>query len=135
MALFSNLGKYKDSGLLLMRAGIGVLFMFYGYPKLLGGPEMWTQIGGAMKNIGVDFYPVFWGLMAAIAETFGGFLLILGLAFRPVNLLLAFTMLIAALYHYKAGDGFQGASHAIEAGIVFLALVFIGPGKYSVDKK
>jgi putative oxidoreductase len=135
MALFSNLGKYKDFGLLLMRAGIGVLFMIYGYPKLLGGPTMWTQIGGAMKNIGVDFYPVFWGLMAAITETFGGFLLVLGLAFRPVNLLLAFTMLIAGLYHYKAGDGFQGASHAIEAGIVFLALVFIGPGKYSVDKK
>jgi putative oxidoreductase len=135
MAILSNLSKYKDFGLLLMRAGMGVLFMFYGYPKLLGGPAMWTQIGGSMKNIGVDFYPVFWGLMAAITETFGGFLLILGLAFRPVNLLLAFTMFIAALYHYKAGDGFQGYSHALEAGIVFLALIFIGPGKYSVDKK
>jgi putative oxidoreductase len=48
MAILSNLSKYKDFGLLLMRAGIGVLFMFYGYPKLLGGPAMWTQIGGSM---------------------------------------------------------------------------------------
>lgn len=135
MAMLANLSKYKDAGLLLMRAGLGILFMFYGYPKLLGGPAMWTQIGGAMKNVGVEFYPVFWGFMAAITETFGGFLLILGLAFRPVNLLLAFTMLVAALYHYQAGDGFQGYSHALEAGIVFLALVFIGPGKYSVDGK
>jgi putative oxidoreductase len=26
------------------------------------------------------------------------------------------------------------ASHAIEVGIVFLSLIFIGPGKYSVDR-
>lgn len=135
MALLSNLNKYKDFGLLLMRVGIGALFMLYGYPKLLGGPAMWTGIGGSMKHIGVDFYPVFWGFMAAITETFGGFLLVLGLAFRPVSVLLAFTMLIAALHHLKAGDGIQGASHAIEAGIVFLGLIFVGPGKYSVDGK
>lgn len=135
MALLSNLGKYKDFGLLLMRVGVGILFMHYGYPKLLGGPSMWTGIGASMKNIGIDFYPVFWGLMAALVETFGGFLLVLGLAFRPVSLLLAFTMLIAALHHIAAGDGLSGASHAMESGIVFLALVFIGPGKYSVDGK
>ncbi|RZK26274.1 MAG: DoxX family protein, partial [Flavobacterium sp.] len=29
----------------------------------------------------------------------------------------------------------MGASHAIELGIVFFSLIFIGPGKYSVDKK
>ena len=62
-------------------------------------------------------------------------LLVLGLAFRPVSFLLAFTMAIAALHHYKAGDGLQGYGHALEAGIVFLALVLIGPGKYSVDGK
>lgn len=135
MAVFPNLSKYKDFGLLIMRVGIGVLFMHYGYPKLLGGPTMWTGIGAAMKNVGVGFYPVFWGLMAALVETFGGFLLVLGLAFRPVSLLLAFTMLIAALHHFASGDGLSGASHAMESGIVFLALVFIGPGKYSVDGK
>ena len=135
MALLSNLSKYKDFGLLLMRVGIGILFMHYGYPKLIGGPSMWTGIGGSMKHIGVDFYPVFWGFMAAITETFGGFLLIIGLAFRPVNFLLAFTMLIAVLHHLAAGDGLSAASHAVEAGIVFLSLIFIGPGKYSVDGK
>ncbi|MFC3364596.1 DoxX family protein [Pedobacter fastidiosus] len=73
--------------------------------------------------------------MAAATETFGGFLLIVGLFFRPACILLVFTMIIASLVHFAKGDGLQGASHAIEMGIVFFSLIFIGPGRYSVDKK
>ncbi len=135
MAIFSNLGKYKNTGLLFMRIGLGTMFIFHGYPKLLGGPEQWTAVGGAMKHLGVNFFPVGWGLLAAVTETFGGFLVIMGLAFRPATLLLAITMLVATTMHLKSGDGLNGASHALEAAIVFLGLTFIGPGKYSVDKK
>ena len=41
-------------------------------------------------------------------------------------MMLVFTMIIAALVHFAKGDGLSGASHAIELGIVFLALIFIG---------
>ncbi|TZF85964.1 DoxX family protein (plasmid) [Pedobacter sp. BS3] len=135
MALLSNLGKYKNTGLLLLRIGVGIMFILHGYPKLAGGPEMWKAVGGAMKNIHITFYPVFWGLMAALTETFGGFLFLIGLAFRPACLLLAFVMLMAAMNHFAMGQGFNEASHPIEAGIVFIGMAFIGPGKYSVDKK
>lgn len=135
MALLASLGKYRNTGLLIIRIGLGIMFIFHGYPKLLGGPEKWEMIGGAMKNIEITFIPTFWGFMAGVTETFGGFLLILGLVFRPVCLLLVFMMLIASLNHINSGDGLMGASHAIEAGIVFLGLTFIGPGKYSIDKK
>jgi putative oxidoreductase len=37
--------------------------------------------------------------------------------------------------HIKNGDGFNAASHAIEAGIVFLSLILIGPGHFSLDHK
>src|SRR5690606_9083685 len=131
MALFSGLGNYKNTGLLLLRIGLGVMMMMHGLPKLTGGAERWEAVGGAMGNLGITFFPVFWGLMAAITETFGGFLLLLGLAFRPACLLLAFTMLTAALNHLAKGDGLMGASHPIELGIVFIGLLFIGPGKYS----
>jgi putative oxidoreductase len=135
MAIFSNLGKYKNTGLLIMRIGLGIMFMFHGYPKLLGGPEKWSAVGDAMKYTGVTFFPAGWGLLAAATETFGGFLILLGLAFRPAALLLTLVMIVAATMHLKTGDGLGGASHAIEAAFVFFGLMFIGPGKYSVDKK
>lgn len=135
MAILDKLGKYRDTGLLLLRIGIGILFIVHGFPKLAGGPSGWTGLGGSMKVIGINFLPIFWGFMAAATETFGGFLLIVGLFFRPACILLVFTMIIASLVHFAKGDGLQGASHAIEMGIVFFSLIFIGPGRYSVDKK
>ena len=135
MAIFSNLGKYKNTGLFIMRAVLGIMFIFHGYPKLLGGPDKWTAVGDAMKYTGVSFFPVGWGLLAAATETFGGFLVLIGLAFRPATLLLTITMIVAATMHLKTGDGLNGASHAIEAAAVFLGLTFLGPGKYSVDKR
>ena len=135
MALLGSLGKYRNTGLLITRIGLGILFMLHGYPKLLGGPEKWEAIGGAMKYVGIDFLPLVWGLFAAITETFGGFLILLGLAFRPVCLLLTFTMAIATSMHLNSNEGFMSASQAIEMGVVFLGLAFVGPGVYSVDKK
>ena len=45
-------------------------------------------------------------------------------------------MIIASLVHLlDPKQGINEASHAIELGIVFLSLIFIGPGKYSIDKK
>ncbi|WP_293302473.1 DoxX family protein [Pedobacter sp. UBA4863] len=135
MAIFHTLGKYRNTGLLILRVGLGAMMMVHGFPKIMGGPDKWALLGGSMKVIGIDFIPAFWGFMAAISEGLGGFLLLLGLFFRPVNILLAFTMVIAALVHFGKGEGIMGASHAIEIGIVFFSLIFIGPGKYSVDGK
>ena len=87
-----------------------------------------------MSVLGVTFFPVFWGLMAALTEFLGGALLIVGAVFRPTALLLAFVMLVATLLHLNGGDGLMKASHAIEVGLLFLALVFLGPGRFSVDR-
>ena len=135
MALLSGLSKYSNVGLLIIRVGLGIMFIMHGYPKLIGGPEMWEKLGGAMGNVGINFAPVFWGFLAAVAEAGGGLLLALGLFFRPACIALAFTMLIAALVHLTGGEGIMGSSHAIELGIVFLGLILVGPGKYSIDKK
>ena len=72
-----------DYGLLIIRIGIGVMFMLHGYPKLLGGAEMWEKIGGSMGNIGIHFAPTFWGFMASFAEFAGGLCLVVGFLFRP----------------------------------------------------
>lgn len=135
MALLDSLGKYRNTGLLIIRIGLGTMFILHGYPKLLGGPEQWEAIGGAMKHLGITFAPAVWGLLSGLTETFGGFLILLGLAFRPVCMFLIFNLFVAALMHLKSGEDFMSASQAIENGFMFLGLIFIGPGKYSVDKK
>lgn len=125
--------RQKDIGLLILRVGIGLMFMIHGWPKMLGGPEKWLKIGKAMKYLGIEFAYPFWGFMASSAEFFGGLLLALGLAFRPAAGALFVTMVVAATMHLRSGDSLQQSSHAIEAAIVFLALILIGPGAYAAE--
>ena len=103
------LNKYStDYGILIIRVGIGILFMVFGWPKITGGPEMWKGIGASMANIHITFAPAFWGFMAALAEFVGGLCLVLGFVFRPALATMIFTMFIAGLMQYKNGDGFNG---------------------------
>jgi putative oxidoreductase len=125
--------KYRDYGLLALRIGYGIMYVFHGFPKISGGPERWAGVGGAISNFGIEFLPVFWGFMAAISEFFGGILLTVGFFFRPACALMAITMIVATGHHLGRGDGLMGASHAIENGIVLLSLILIGPGKFSLD--
>ena len=125
-----SLDHQRDLGLLILRVGIGAMFIAHGWPKLSGGPAKWEAIGNATQALGIAFAPVFWGFMAACAETFGGLLLALGVAFRPACALLLCTMFVASARHLSQGDGFGKASHAIEAAILFLSFLLIGPGAY-----
>ena len=94
--------------------------------------DVWRR---SMELVGVHFAPTLWGFAAAIAETLGGLCLALGLWTRAACLPLAFTMVMATVNHLAKGDGFGKASHAIEACFVFVGLFFIGPGRYSFDKR
>jgi len=128
----SNLTRYRDAGLLLLRVGIGAAFIAHGWPKLAGGPHMWIYVG---HMGGFYFLPAVWGLVAGLVEFFGGILLALGFAFRPVCVVLFIQMMVALSTHLRAGQGYGIYSHPLEIGILFLSLILIGPGKYSIDKK
>lgn len=133
--LLKFLGKYRDAGLLILRIGLGVMFCIHGLPKLQGGPKHWAELGHAMGLLGIHFYPAFWGFMAAASECVGGLFLILGFAYRPICLLLTFTMIVASLKMHHEKKNFQDvASRPIEMACVFFAMAFIGPGRFSIDK-
>jgi len=133
MKLFKNDYPKLHLGLLLMRIGLGIMFVLHGWPKISGGPERWAGVGGAMVNWGIDFAPTFWGFMASISEFGGGILLLTGLFFRPTCVLLFITMLVATTMHLKNGDPFTDYSHALELAIVFFSLCFTGPGRFSLN--
>lgn len=133
--ILTHFNRFRDSGLLILRIGLGIAFIIHGLPKLLGGVETWEEIGRAMGFIGVTTLPAFWGFMAGLAEFGGGILFMTGFLFRPACLFLSFTMLVAMIYHLGEGHNFDRFSHALEDGIVFVALFLVGPGRYSVDEK
>ncbi len=126
--------KFRDYGLLLLRIGIGLMFVtIHGFPKISGGVETWTVFGKTFnKIIGISFIPVFWGFMATISEFGGGICLIAGVLFRPACALMLFTMLVAVTAQIRGGYGVSGASQALEMGIVLLSLIFIGSGRFTL---
>jgi putative oxidoreductase len=131
--ILRSLDKYRDIGLLILRVGIGIMFVLHGLPKLIAGPETWTLLGGSMKALGIGFAPTVWGFMAALSECAGGILLVLGFFTRPACFFLLTTMVVATMMHIGKGDPFLKYSHAMESGILFFSLILIGPGRYSLD--
>ena len=122
-----------DIALLILRIGIGFMFILHGYPKIMGGIEKWAGLGSyGMGSIGIHYFPAFWGFMAAFSEFAGGIMIMLGLYIRYFSILLFITMLVAISSHLAGGDGIMGASHAIESAVVFVCLFFSGPGNYSI---
>jgi putative oxidoreductase len=128
------LDKLSSAGILFLRIGIGIAFIFvHGWPKISGGPELWGKIGGAMTNLGINFAPVFWGFMASVSEFGGGILILMGLFTRPAAVFMALTMAVAAVYHLSKLDPWSKVIYPMEMFSVFLALILIGAGKYSAD--
>ena len=130
--LFSTFDRYKDAGLLVLRIGLGLSMMVHGAPKLFGGPAGWEQLGG---YAGFPLFPTFFGFFGGIFEFGGGLLFAAGLLFRPACVALLVTMLTALVTHLRGGDGFSDYAHALELSVVFAGLLFVGPGRYSVDER
>jgi len=124
--------KPLHTGLLVLRLGIGFMFILHGWPKLTGGVPVWKNLGSAMATLGVNFAPVVWGFLAAFAETIGGACLIIGVFVRPFSFLMLCTMIVASAKLILARSPFNKFSHPIELAIVFLALLIAGGGDFAL---
>ena len=127
------LAKYRETGLLLIRVSVGLLFILYAAPALMGGPKAWAQFGAGAANFGMHSHGQFWGLLGSLLGCLGGVLMIFGLFFR-IGVLLVLLLAVAHASTVYNGPGFRVALPSLEICFVLVGILFIGPGKYSVDK-
>jgi putative oxidoreductase len=127
------LAKYREAGLLLVRISIGLLFILYTAPALIGGPKAWAHFGAGAGQFGLHSHLQLWGFLGSLLGCLGGALMIFGLFFR-IGVLLVLVLAIGHALAVYEGTGFRFALPSIEMCFVLAGLLFIGPGKYSVDK-
>jgi len=87
-----------------------------------------------LQNIGVKVFPAFWGFMAAFAEFIGGLFIILGIGTRLFAILLTLLMSIVTVLSLKQDSVTLIAAPGLKDVIIFLSLVIMGAGKYSIDE-
>lgn len=121
--------KFNDLAPLLLRIGVGIIFIVAGWGKLTGI----EGVQGFFGDLGIPL-PGLMAWVVAITEFFGGLMVLLGAYIRIPALLLAFVMLVALLTT-KLGGEFGAARLDIMLLLTTLALFFLGSGKYSVDDK
>lgn len=124
-----------DLGRLLLRLALGGLILFHGIAKLRGGID---PITGLVTAMGL---PAFVAYGVYVGEVLAPVLVIAGWYSRVGSLLIAINMVFALALAHR-GDLFKLApsgGYALELQALFLivavALVLMGPGRYSVNER
>ena len=126
-----------DIAMLVLRVGIGTIFVAHGLQKLFGwwGGPGWEGFKGFIGYLGLR--PVlFWASISLVAELGGGLALIAGLLVPLAAAgLVAQTIVLFKKVHWP--NGFWSPNGGIEFPLAFLVGTFavqvLGPGEWSLD--
>jgi putative oxidoreductase len=114
-----------DTGLLILRIGVGAIFIMAGWMKV-------SNLHNTVAMFGSMGIGAFWAYLASFAELIGGIAVLLGIFARIGAILLTITMAVA-VYMVHAD-----MNMVMLPGILLfanLSLVFGGAGKYSLASK
>lgn len=121
--------KGHDLGLLLLRLGAGALMLWeHGWPKLASYAEKSASFSDPL-----GLSPAVSLALAVFAEVFCSLAVMLGLYTRLAVLPLLFTMAMAA-FVIHADDPFKVKEKALLYGIMYLAILIAGPGRYALSQ-
>ncbi len=117
-------------GLLILRVFTGLtMAIAHGWGKVPPSEKFIEGVG----KMGFPMPEVFaWA--ASLSEFGGGLLLALGLATRPAAFFMAFTVGVAGFVRH-ADDPFATAEKAFLFLAISLAFVFIGGGRFALDRR
>lgn len=122
-------------GLLLIRVFLGLGLTAHGYSNFVGEKGI-SGFAGFLTTLNVP-YPETAAYVSAGTELIGGVLLAFGFLTRFMALALAFNMFVAAATAHRTSyfitNSPPGMEYALNLGVVFFALVFTGPGRFSID--
>ena len=73
-------------GFAFLRISFGVIFIIFGYNKLMAGAPKLMQLGSAMTHFGITWGHLWWGYLAALTELIGGLAYVTGFLTRIVSI-------------------------------------------------
>jgi putative oxidoreductase len=123
-SLYANLDRWRPYALSVLRIVVALLFLQHGLSKFFGFPEAGPPLAGLI-------------ILAAIIETFGSLLLLVGLFTRLAALIMSGEMAFAYFMVHLPKSFYpavNGGSLDVLYCFVFLYLVFAGGGPWSIDR-
>lgn len=117
----------KDLGLLILRAGAGLMMMGHGWGKVA---DLFTGRHEFPDPIGIGSGASL--ALAAFAEFLCSLAVVVGFRARLAAIPVLITMLVAALI-FHAGDPWAKKELAVLFAVAFAAIALLGAGRFSVD--
>ena len=123
------LDRLQPLALLVMRFALGAIMVDYGYHKLFGGMHHHVQL---VVSLGL---PAWSAYLSALAEFFGGLLVLIGLFTRAAALFICIDLCVAiAKVHFHNGlMGNTGYEFPLALATIVFALIFFGGGPIAFD--
>ncbi|MCX6781208.1 MAG: DoxX family protein [Candidatus Magasanikbacteria bacterium] len=110
--------------LLILRVGIGALFIYAGWEKII-------SLDATLAGFSKMGFNAFWTYCAIAAEFLGGIAMVIGFGTRVASIFTAITMIVAA---YVVRHDPHTLTSALSLFFVSLAFLASGSGKYAIKQ-
>ncbi len=122
--------KVKSLAPIPLRLALGIIFLIHGFEKLFVITPDVLATSIAMQGFKL---PLFLAWIVSLLEFFGGVLLIIGFFTRCVAFFLGLEVIFKLVLTYQKAGFSQGFEYLIVVIASLIALLFSGPGFFSID--